>query len=161
MFDAPPYQILRDGGTVHMVHPRDDAWVKANWQTVERLLCQDDRWWKTERTLADYHERFRSGRMSLWALEDSARDLKGVMFMHFANWPTGMRSVHSTMIAGEGWLEAFGQITCTLEWARLNGAMLSVMGGRPGWERALKPMGFGDPRTYVRRDISQPLEARQ
>ena len=153
-----PYQELESGNLVRLVHPRDEAWIAKNWRTVEALLARDERWWKAERTLADYFERFRSGRMALWILEDRG-EIRGVMFTHFTNWPSGLRSIHSTMIAGEGWIEAFGEITVTAEWARLNGATLSVMGGRPGWERALRPLGFGDPRTYVRRDISQPLGA--
>lgn len=153
-----PVQELDSGGIVRLIHPRDEGWVKAHWGEVEALLLRDDRWWKAERTLGDYFERFRSGRMHLWALERGTK-LRGVMFTRFNDFPTGLRSISANIVAGDGWIEAFGEITATTEWARACGATLSVMGGRPGWERALKPLGFGDPRIYVRRDISQPLEA--
>ena len=150
-----PCQVIESNGwTVRKIEPGNEEWFREHWPSVASMLSTKDEWWRELYTVEHFFVRIVAGKFQLWVLEGDG-EIKGAMVTHVTTWPTGLKTSHVDAMAGEGWLAVLPEMRVTSDWGREQGISLAYMGGRPGWERALRSSGYEDKRVFLRKRIDR------
>ena len=91
-----------------------------------------------------------AGRMQLWAVVGEA--IEAIVLTEIAEYPR-RRLCRVLAAAGAGrarWLHLLGTIE---EWARAQGCTAIEPVARPGWERALAPLGYRKTHVILEKEL--------
>lgn len=104
-----------------------------------------------ERHLVDVLLELERGEKQLW-MHSTDDDFKATIITQIIDLPA-KRRCEVVYLGGLDMLEYVGEVSAIEDWARDNGCDDIQAIGRPGWERALKPLGYTRRYITVGRDL--------
>lgn len=126
------------------------------WSYVEPLLLQSKETWERYYSLEDIGVGILSHKFQLWCMNDETVILLAAI-SEIRQFPK-CRVMHVSWICGEELDDALEFLSCIEMWGRNNGATESLIQGRLGWTKVLKPFGY-DPEQIVLRKSLETLRS--
>lgn len=137
----------RDTGEIAaVVGPMEVVWAEqpANWTRVrphlEKLVAHED---KHGMTLPGLCERIRDGRFKLWFLTPGKGRIDAVFLTAMYTQQNGRLILSLSWAGGQDVVDVADLISVFEAYARMQGCWAIEVIGRKGWERVLRPHGYG------------------
>jgi len=118
-------------------------------------------WWEEAVPALESMAKASNGRQSVQTLADGIIDGRLQLWTHegaFAvtainDWPTGIATLEVLGCVGKSREKWLSELDAMEEWAREQGCVMAETTSRPGWTRALKPLGWNNTHVFLEKAL--------